>query len=59
MEIFLSSTMQLVLKTLERNGYDAYIVGGYIRDSIIGDTSNSDVDVLTCAKVEEIKNVFS
>ena len=36
MEIFLSSSMQLVLKTLERNGFDAYIVGGYIRDSIIG-----------------------
>ena len=59
MEIVLSSSMQLVLKTLERNGYDAYIVGGYIRDSIIGDTSKSDVDILTCAKIEEIKKIFS
>lgn len=58
MKIKITSSMSFVLKTLESNGYDAYIVGGYIRDSIIGDTSKSDVDILTCAKIEEIKLIF-
>ena len=58
MKIVLNSSMQLVIKILEQNGFDAYIVGGYIRDSIIGDTSKSDVDILTCAKIEEIKKTF-
>ncbi len=25
-----------ILSTLEENGYDAYIVGGYVRDYVLG-----------------------
>lgn len=39
------------------NGYQAYIVGGYVRDSLLGIESN-DIDITTDAKPMEIKNIF-
>ncbi len=46
-----------VLSTLEDNGYDAYIVGGYVRDYILGNET-FDVDISTSAKPKEIKELF-
>jgi tRNA nucleotidyltransferase (CCA-adding enzyme) len=46
-----------IITTLMENGFDAYIVGGCVRDSIIGNTPK-DWDICTNAKPEEIKNVF-
>ena len=39
------------------NGFVAYIVGGYVRDSLLNIKSN-DVDITTNAKPKEIKELF-
>ena len=39
-------------------GYEAYIVGGFVRDSLLNIKSN-DVDITTNAKPKEIKEIFS
>lgn len=46
-----------ILSTLEENGYDAYIVGGYVRDYVLGNET-FDVDISTSAKPKEIKEIF-
>lgn len=46
-----------ILKKLEKNGYQAYIVGGFIRDYILG-INNIDVDIITNATPKEIKQIF-
>lgn len=48
---------QLVLETLKRAGHEAYVVGGCVRDSILGRTPQ-DWDVTTSAKPEEVKALF-
>lgn len=47
-----------ILKKLEDSGYKAYIVGGFVRDTILEIKSN-DIDITTNAKPKEIKEVFS
>ena len=49
--------IKFVLDTLSQNGYEAYIVGGCVRDSLLGITP-SDYDVTTSAKPEEIIKLF-
>ena len=49
--------IKFVLDTLTQNGYEAYIVGGCVRDSLLGITP-SDYDVTTSAKPEEIIKLF-
>lgn len=46
-----------VLYRLKDAGYDAYLVGGCIRDLLLG-LQPKDFDVVTNAKPEEIKQVF-
>ncbi len=46
-----------VLKKLESNGYEAYIVGGFVRDYILNRKS-VDVDINTNATPQQIKNIF-
>ena len=46
-----------VLQLLEENGYEAYIVGGYVRDKLLGIESN-DIDICTSATPKEIKDIF-
>jgi len=46
-----------VLLRLEEAGYDAYIVGGAVRDSLMGVTP-SDYDIATNARPNEIKALF-
>lgn len=47
-----------VLNKLNDAGFDAYVVGGSIRDNIIGLPTN-DVDITTSATPEEIMEVFN
>lgn len=49
--------IKCVLRTLTQNGYEAYIVGGCVRDSLLGITP-SDYDVTTSAKPQEIIKLF-
>lgn len=46
-----------VLKILEDNNHQAYIVGGYVRDKLINKKSN-DIDICTSATPKEIIELF-
>ena len=46
-----------IINKLYDNGYVAYVVGGYVRDSLLHINSN-DVDITTNAKPKEIKEIF-
>lgn len=46
-----------ILEMIEEAGYEAYFVGGSVRDYILGRTIN-DVDIATSATPQEIKRIF-
>lgn len=46
-----------ILLSLENRGHEAYIVGGYVRDKLLG-IESFDVDISTSARPEEIENIF-
>jgi len=46
-----------VLKIFENNGYTAYIVGGFVRDCLIG-KKTLDIDICTNATPKEIIEIF-
>jgi poly(A) polymerase len=46
-----------VCKQLQADGFEAYIVGGAVRDALLG-VVPKDFDVATNARPEQIKNVF-
>lgn len=47
-----------VLKKLNDNNFDAYIVGGYPRDLYLGIKSD-DIDICTSAKLSDIRKIFT
>lgn len=49
--------VKFVLNKLEKNGYEAYMVGGSVRDILLG-KKPSDFDVTTNALPEEIEDIF-
>lgn len=57
MHIQLPDKVHKIIGVLETAGYEAYAVGGCVRDSILGRKPN-DWDITTSAKPEEIKNLF-
>ena len=48
---------ETILHILENAGYEAYVVGGCVRDSILG-RKPDDWDVTTSAKPEQVKELF-
>lgn len=57
MKIEIPERVQSIIDTLVENGYEAYAVGGCVRDSLIGRTPN-DWDITTSAKPFEVKSLF-
>ena len=57
MLIQLPEDVKAILHTLQSAGYEAYAVGGCIRDSILG-RDPEDWDITTSAKPEETKALF-
>ncbi len=57
MYINMPSHIEKCIKFIEKNGFEAYIVGGCVRDSIIGKNPN-DWDICTSATPKEIKEIF-
>jgi len=53
----LPNSITEVIATLSRAGFDAYIVGGGVRDTLLG-LQPKDFDAVTDAKPYEIKDVF-
>ena len=54
----LSPNAVKVLYRLNKAGYDAYLVGGCVRDHLIG-IEPKDFDVVTNATPEQVHNIFS
>ena len=50
--------MAKIIERLEKQGFEAYIVGGSVRDSLIGKTPY-DFDVTTSALPDDTLNIFS
>jgi poly(A) polymerase len=46
-----------VMEKLRANGYTAYLVGGSVRDLLLG-TKPKDFDISTSAEPEQIKQLF-
>ncbi len=56
-QIHLPDRVRYIIAKLEAAGYEAYAVGGCVRDSLLGRKPN-DWDVTTSAKPQQIKAVF-
>ena len=57
MNIELPKNVKIIIDNLNKNNFEAIIVGGCVRDSIIGLTPH-DWDICTNAKPDEIKKCF-
>lgn len=58
MQIQLPDKVHKIIETLETAGYEAYAVGGCVRDSVLG-RKPEDWDITTSAKPEETRSLFS
>ena len=56
-EATVSANAVTVVRTLRDAGYDAYLVGGCVRDLLLGSTPK-DFDVATAATPQQVKAVF-
>ncbi len=57
-EIPLPDEVNTILSALQEHGFEAYAVGGCVRDAILGRTPQ-DWDIATSARPEEVKEIFS
>lgn len=57
MKLKLPPKVSLIIDILRRHGFEAYAVGGCVRDSVLARTPN-DWDITTAARPEEIKSIF-
>lgn len=55
---FLSEKALTIIDRLEKNGFEAFAVGGCVRDMLMSKTAD-DCDITTNASTDEIKAVFS
>lgn len=57
MEICVPGPVEEIITRLRENGYEAYIVGGCVRDMLLG-REPGDWDITTSALPQEVKRVF-
>lgn len=57
MKLSIPKNVNYIINELEKNGYEAYMVGGCVRDQILGKNVD-DYDITTNAKPDDIKNIF-
>ena len=57
MEIYLPQKVKFIIDKMYERGYEAFIVGGCVRDSILGITPN-DYDITTSATPKVILDIF-
>lgn len=58
MTVTIPHNAQLIINRLQSHGFEAYAVGGCVRDSLLGLTPH-DWDICTSAKPEQIQSCFS
>ncbi len=57
MDFFLPKEVETIISRLEQNGYEAYAVGGCVRDTVLG-KKPKDYDVTTSAFPEQVEKCF-
>lgn len=57
MEIIIPAAAEEIINKLKAHGYDAYVVGGCVRDMMLG-REPEDWDITTSARPEQVKQVF-
>ncbi len=57
MKLRLPNDVKRIINQLETHGYEAYAVGGCVRDLLLG-REPKDYDVTTSARPEEVKRIF-
>ena len=57
MHISLPEKVENIISTIEANGFEAYAVGGCVRDSILGRIPD-DWDITTSASPQQVKALF-
>ena len=50
-------TINEVLSRIEDNGFEAYIVGGYVRDYLLG-IDSTDIDICTNATIDDLIKIY-
>lgn len=55
--IKIPAEVESILETLKRGGYEAYAVGGCVRDTLLG-RMPGDWDITTSARPEQVKELF-
>lgn len=56
-KILLPKQIHKILEKIEKSGEEAYIIGGCVRDSLLGKTPQ-DFDIATSAIPKKIKEIF-
>lgn len=56
-QIVMPEAAEQIIQTLHQAGFEAYIVGGCVRDAVLGRTPD-DWDITTLARPEEVKALF-
>ena len=56
-QIVIPEQVNSILESLQKAGYEAYVVGGCVRDALLGREPH-DWDITTSALPTEVKNVF-
>lgn len=57
MKMYVDEGAQYIIKKLEENGFEAFVVGGCVRDSLMGKTPD-DWDITTDARCEDVEKIF-
>ena len=47
-----------ILDTIEKKGYEAYLVGGIIRDTLLG-RKNKDYDIATNMPLDDLRKIYN
>ena len=58
MRIEMPSEVEWVIKKIREHGFEAYVVGGCVRDTLLLRTPG-DWDITTSARPEEVKGLFT
>lgn len=58
MGVIMNSEIKYILDKIEENGYEAYVVGGYVRDYLLK-IDSIDIDICTNALPKDVINIFN